>query len=127
MELLTIAKLYARLTSAQYPCIAVEVKDGQAIDHTNNKLLLVEHLAYQQVPPDGVYYATEATCGGGNKSGCSIGSPQPECIGSCYSPQKCAVYYLTKVDETTKVHTDMGTLATLYEEWYELGNLGEPL
>lgn len=127
MDKIEAAKLYAELTSVQHSCKAVEVKDGVVINHTDKNLIPVQHIEYQRPPRDGIYYATEATCGGGSKSGCSVGSPQKECIGTCYSPQKCAVYSLLEMTDETPVRTDIGTLRKLYERWWSMGDLGEYL
>ena len=127
MDILDAAKIYAELTSIDYPCIAVQVEGGEIKDITNDKLIPVKDIMYQKAPKDGIYYATEATCGGGTKSGCSVGNPQKECMDSCYSPQKCAVYSIDGIDDNTKVYTNIGQLRKLYERWYGLGSLGEPL
>ena len=95
------AILYAGLTSRRYPCKAITVKDGVATDHMKREPIPVEHLAYRRVPSDGIYTASEATCGGK----CSIGKPKKSCIGKCYSPDKCSVYFLKEYtgEETVMV------------------------
>lgn len=115
MNNLDKAKLFASLTNLEYPCIAVSVKDGVITDETNGIVISLDHVMYQRAPRDGIYYATEATCGGGNKGGCSIGKPQKACIGKCYIKTKCAVYSLRPIKDDEQIRVSIGKLAELLE------------
>ncbi len=51
-----------------------------------------EHIAYGELPEDGLYQLSRANCGAKD---CDIGEPAQRCIeNSTYNSNKCAVYFL---------------------------------
>jgi hypothetical protein len=112
MKELDAAKLVADVTSLRYPCSVVTVKDGEAFNETTSEMIPLKDVMYQSLPLDGVYLATEATCGGS----CSVGIPAPKCVKKgIYSSTKCAVYSLSKTKDTDSLHITVGDLKKLVE------------
>lgn len=97
MDDIKIAKFLANKKDQKYPCIAVSVKNGKAFNETNEKLIPLKNIAYQKEHKDGVYLATEATCGGK----CSIGKPAQKCLNNgIYNENKCSVYNFEDINNS---------------------------
>lgn len=75
----------------------IEIFDGTKSDKTEYGNKNIENGQLYRISP--------ATCGHDIKSGgdgsCEVGIPKQSCMGRCYSVNKCAVYYLSKVDIET--------------------------
>lgn len=61
----------------------------------SGEIIPIEHIVYKTTKKDGFYRLGESTCDGI----CEVGKPKEDCIGSCYSKEKCAVYYLHEIDD----------------------------
>jgi len=104
METLAFFKKYCKLKG-------LETKYAFGHIHGETKSLVfmngetTEHLEYLGTNVrDGILYrVSPATCGygedGSNK--CTIGKPNPACMGGIYSKNKCAIYFHTPIDLET--------------------------
>lgn len=83
---------------------------GNVVRRIGNAFIISpEHLAYQNIPEDGIYYLSPATC----DNSCSVGIPKPDCVEKgIYSKDKCSVYFLRKPDT---VHITIEQLLELME------------
>lgn len=93
LELIVRKLPYANIVVRE---VSVEVRGGVARFIATGEEIPVEHLARQKSVRDGLYTASEATCGGA----CAIGKPAPKCVAAgSYSKQKCSVLYLEQPNE----------------------------
>lgn len=103
-----------------YQCY-VEVKNGICSKVLNGDIIPQDHLAkHHKTPIDGLYIASEYTCGGGgDKHTCLIGKPATGC--QSFGPSNCGKYCLTLVNRsaiTYRVSAEM--LVLLLEKAREI-------
>lgn len=98
----------------------VVIKNGVA-SYTNSTIIPIEHIAYQEMPRDGIYTTSEGTCGGK----CSVGIPKPKCVSNkIYSKKKCAVVFLRplKLDGVEIEDVEVGFVMTSHNNSLFISN-----
>jgi hypothetical protein len=94
----------------------IEVKQGTPCFLSTGKEIPAECVYYRtDALPDGLYKASENTCGGPEESACTVGYPAEKCVTSgVYSPGKCARYIFYPIDDVT-LHVSVDQLLSLME------------
>lgn len=62
----------------------------------SGEVIPIEHVMHRRIHPDGYYYLSEATCGGGKNNDCFVGRASPTC--DARSETKCGVYSLYSIN-----------------------------
>lgn len=122
MEKLDFLKKYINKIgeSHKYAIGKIDTDGNKTIELFNGEISAHSEYENKNIVDGQLYRLSRATCGHDKLSGgdgsCEVGKPKQSCIGRCYSKNKCAVYYLTRIN------LDEQKYNLSYEEILELKN-----